>query len=96
MYDAILHILGGCRRGRRAARCWRGPVSMSQSAEQIGDMAAQPVRVPQGYILAMQCRRGHLLDALDSQAHDFSMRAQLPVQIGHTNKIGSLRQGRTC
>jgi len=32
MYDAILHILGGCRRGRRTARCWPGPASMSQSA----------------------------------------------------------------
>ena len=32
MYDAILHILGGCRRGRCAVRCWRGPASMSQSA----------------------------------------------------------------
>lgn len=64
--------------------------------EQIGGLAARPVRVPQGYVLAMQCRRGHLLDTLNSQAHDFSMRAQLPVQIGHTGKIGSLHQGRAC
>ena len=64
--------------------------------EQIGGLAARPVRVPQGYVLAMQCRRGHLLDTLNSQAHDFSMRAQLPVQIGQTNKIGSLHRGRAC
>ena len=42
----------------------------------------------------MQCRRGHLLDTLDSQAHDFSMRAQLPVQIGHADNIDSLHRGR--
>jgi len=42
----------------------------------------------------MQCRRGHLLDTLNSQAHDFSMRAQLPVQIGHADNIVRLHQGR--
>ena len=62
--------------------------------EQIGGLAARPVRVPQGYVLAMQCRRGHLLDTLNSQAHDFSMRAQLPVQIGHADNIVRLHQGR--
>ncbi|WP_166447622.1 hypothetical protein [Janthinobacterium lividum] len=64
--------------------------------EQIGGLAARPVRVPQGYVLAMPCRRAHLLDTLNSQAHDFSMRAQLPVQIGHTGKIGSLHRSRAC
>ena len=62
--------------------------------EQIGGLAARPVGVPQGYVLAMQCRRGHLLDTLNSQAHDFSMLAQLPVQIDHTDKIDSLHRGR--
>ena len=42
----------------------------------------------------MQCRRGHLLDTLNSQAHDFSMRAQLPVQIGHADNIVRLHRGR--
>ena len=61
---------------------------------QIGGRAARPVPVPQGYLQAMQCRRGHLLDTLNSQAHDFSMRAQLPVQIGHADNIVRLHQGR--
>jgi len=42
----------------------------------------------------MQRRRGHLLHTIDSQAHDFSMRALLPVQIGQTGKIASLHRGR--
>lgn len=39
---------------------------------------------------------GFLSGTPNSQAHDFSMRAQLPVQIGHTGKIGSLHRSRAC
>lgn len=97
MYDAILHILGGCRRGRRVARAaGAARLPCRRVPEQIDGLAARPVRVPRGYLLAIRCCRGHLLDTLNSQAHDFSMRARLPVQIGHTDKIGHLHRRRAA
>ena len=93
MYDAILHILGGCRRGRRVARAaGAARLPCRRVPEQIDGLAARPVRVPRGYLLAIRCCRGHLLDTLNSQAHDFSMRARLTVQIGQTSNIVSLHR----
>ncbi|MEG1053452.1 MAG: hypothetical protein RSF79_15575 [Janthinobacterium sp.] len=39
---------------------------------------------------------GFLPGTPNSQAHDFSMRARLPVQIGHTDKIGHLHRRRAA
>ena len=86
---AVVVDAAPCAAGAARRPCRRVP-------EQIGALAARPVCVPLGYVLVMRCRRGHLLDTLNSQAHDFSMRAQLPVQIGHTGKIDSLHRGRAC